>query len=76
MKLLYCLLSLSYQIRDLIWWQRKLPNETITQSLQIVVVDTKFGGNPAPFRQTLQFFLVPCIVILLRNVTERNRLFK
>ena len=48
-------MSFSYQTRDLIWWQRKLLNETSIQPLPVAFVDTKFGGSPAPFRQTLHY---------------------
>jgi len=42
-----------YQINDLIWWQRKLPSETVYDTLPVVFVYVTFGGSPAPFRQTL-----------------------
>ena len=46
-------MSLSYQIRELIWWQRKLPSEKLYDSSLVVFVHTRFGRSPASFRQTL-----------------------
>ena len=47
--------STFYQISILIWWQRKLPNETLYDPFPVIFVYIKFGGSPAPFRHTLQY---------------------
>ena len=62
---------------NLIGGNIKLPSEMLYHPLPVVFVDIRFGGSPAPFRQTLQNNVVEnCVNMSIRPASFEGTLYR
>jgi len=65
-------LSPSYQISDSIWWQRKLPSETVYEPLPVVFVlyEILWKSSPIPTNITNYIILLYIIIVSLNDIND------